>query len=368
MIVSRRKALALVGGGTVLAATAGAGTFLATRTPHAALAPWDKAGTYDDPRLNALSFALLAPNPHNLQPWLVELSGSDGILLHRDPDRALPETDPFDRQITIGLGCFLEQMIVAASAMDQSVDLALFPDGTDGPIAGARFTRGAVPDPLAAQIMGRRSCKEPFEERMVEGAKANELELYADVYTDRSTVDTLKALTWDAWLVEAETPRTMLESVDLMRFGKAEINANPDGIDLGGPFLESLMLAGVLNREVQGDPTSAGFQQGVAIYDEMLHATPAYAALVSDANTRVDQIEAGRRWLRLNLKTTELGLALHPVSQCLQEYPEMQPHYAKAHEVLAGPDQTVQMLGRLGYGPQTPRTPRWPLEVKRLDA
>lgn len=367
-MISRRKALGIVGGGTVLAATAGAGAFLTTRTPHTALAPWDTAGTYDDPRLNALSFALLAPNPHNLQPWLVELTGSDGIRLHRDPDRALPETDPFDRQIMIGMGCFLEQMIIAASAMDQSVDLTLFPDGPDGPVADARFTQGAGPDPLASQIMDRRSCKEPFEDRVVEGAKANELELYADIYTDRATVEALKTVTWDAWLVEVETPRTMMESVDLMRFGKREINANPDGIDLGGPFLESLMLAGVLSREVQADPTSTGFQQGVAIYNEMLQATPAYAALVSNTNTRADQIEAGRRWLWLNLKTTELGLALHPVSQCLQEFPEMQPHYAKAHQVLAAPGQTVQMLGRLGYGPQTPRTPRWPLEVKRLDA
>lgn len=368
MTLSRRKTLALIGGGTVFAASAAAAGFLTTRTPQVAQRPWELAGTYADPRLNALSFALLAPNPHNLQPWQVALEGEDALTLHHDPTRRLPETDPFDRQIMIGMGCFLEQMVLAAGAGGHSVDLTLFPDGENGPVAHATFRTGATPDPLAAQIMDRRSCKEPFEDRPVPSALANELESFADIYTDAPTVETLKMLTWEAMEVEFFTHRTMQESVDLMRFGKAEINANPDGIDLGGPFLETLMLAGVLSREVQNDPESSGFKQGVELYRTMLHATPAYAVLTTPTNTRADQVDAGRRWLRLNLATTAKGLALHPVSQALQEYPEMAPHYASAHALLAPAEHTVQMLGRLGYGPSTPRTPRWPLERKLINA
>jgi hypothetical protein len=85
-------------------------------------------------------------------------------------------------------------------------------------------------------------------------------------------------------------------------------------------------------------------------------------------NTRLDQIDAGRRWLRLNLATTGLGLSLHPVSQALQEFPEMVEVRSRAHVILAEPGQTVQMLGRLGYGPKTPRTPRWPLETRIRNA
>lgn len=368
MTLSRRKALTLITGGTVLAAGAATTGFLTSRTPHDALLPWEGAGTYDDPRLNALSFALLAPNPHNLQPWQVGLDGENGLVLYHDPARRLPETDPFDRQITIGFGCFLEQMVLAAGAAGHAVDLSLYPDGPEGPVARAVFSEGGLADPLSAHILDRRSCKEPFEPAPLTAAHANELELFADIHTDAAMVGALKALTWKAWEVEAMTPRTMMESVNLMRFGKAEITASPDGIDLGGPFLETLMLVGLLTREAQTDPASTGFQQGLEIYREMLAATPAYAALITEANTRTDQIAAGRRWLRLNLKCTAMGLALHPVSQCLQEFPEMAPHHQTAHRLLAGPGQTVQMLGRLGYGPRTPRTPRWPLETKLLNA
>ena len=368
MALSRRKALALIGGGTVLAATGAVGGFAATRTPNTAIRPWALAGGYDDPRLNALSHALLAPNPHNLQPWKVRLEGDTGLTLIRDSTKALPETDPLDRQIVIGLGCFIEQMELAAGAAGYQAEVTLFPEGPSGPVAFAELTEGGKADPLAAHIQARGSCKEPFEDRAVPATLANELDLIADIHTDPEMVAKLRKLTVDAWMVETMTPRTMQESVDLMRMGKAEINANPDGIDLGGPFLEGLMLAGLLSREALSDPQSSGFQQGLTMYHDMLMATPAYAVITTAGNTRLDQIAAGRRWLRLNLATTGMGLSLHPVSQALQEYPEMQAHYEKARQMLAPQGHTVQMLGRLGYGPATQRTPRWPLETKLIDA
>lgn len=368
MNLSRRKTLALIGGGIVLAASTAAGAFVTTRTPHSALAPWDAAGQQGDPRLRALSYALLAPNPHNRQPWFAELSGEDVVIIHRDKARNLPVTDPFGRQLTIGMGCFLELMVMAAAQEGLAVTLDLFPQGEDGPVAHARFAPGATPDPLFVHVMDRRSCKEPFTDAPVPASAAGALAGHARIITDAATVTTLCALTWDAFEVEAYTPAAMQESVDLMRFGRSEIEANPDGIDLGGPFLESLMVAGLLNRRLQSDPTSSGFKAGVDMYRTMLEATPAYAVITSRGNSRVEQIEAGRRWLRLNLATTGLGLALHPVSQALQEFPEMAAMNAAAHELLAADGSTVQMLGRLGYGPATPRTPRWPLETRLLNA
>jgi hypothetical protein len=366
-MTSRRKVLTIIGGGTIAAAATGAGLFAATRTPTTALAPWADVGGEEEPRRRALSYAILAPNPHNRQPWLVDLGTADTVRLYRDKTRDLPETDPHARQLTIGLGCFLELMRIAASQDGHAVDIDLFPGGEDGPVAEARFRGGAQADPLFAHVLDRRSCKEPFSAEAVPQPMIAQLEPLAAIYTDAGTVTDLQELTWQAWKTETQTPRTMQESVDLMRFGKGEINTNPDGIDLGGTFLEALMLAGVLSREAQGDPASAGFREGMRIYEEMLKATPAYAVITTAGNTRRDQIETGRRWLRLNLTTTALHLALHPVSQALQEFAEMKPHYEKAHAMLAEPGHTVQMLGRLGFGPKVGRSPRWPLETRILN-
>lgn len=360
---TRRQTLALLGGGAVVAATAATG-FLATRTPTRALAPWGQAGAYDDARLNALSFALLAPTPHNLQPWLAELEGADTVILHRDPERALPHTDPFDRQIMIGMGCFLELLRMAAAEAGAATALTLFPEGPDGPVARVTFTEGGTPDPLFAHVMTRRSCKEPFELTPVPASDVAALAPFAQILTEPAEVEALRRITWEAWKIEAFTPRTWKESVDLLRIGKAEIEASPDGIDLSGLMFDTLGPLGIINRPGLLSPDSTGFRQTMAAYEATMAATPAYAVITTDGNTRAEQIDAGVKWLRLNLATTGLGLALHPVSQALQEYPEMSGPYDEIHARLARPGQTVQMLGRLGYGPEIPRTPRWPLEAK----
>ncbi|MCA3479100.1 MAG: twin-arginine translocation pathway signal protein, partial [Rhodobacter sp.] len=103
MSMSRRKTLAVIGGGVILAATAGLG-YVATRQPQTARLPWASAGQGEDARRRALSYALLAPNPHNIQPWLVDLSEPDVVTLYVDLNKLLPHTDPYNRQITIGLG------------------------------------------------------------------------------------------------------------------------------------------------------------------------------------------------------------------------------------------------------------------------
>jgi hypothetical protein len=115
MNMKRRKFLAIAGGGIILAAGASIGT-IASRFPHKALEPWSKAGSgYTEPRMRALSYAILAPNPHNQQPWMVDLSKADQITLKIDTDRLLPHTDPYSRQITIGQGSFLEILRMAAT-------------------------------------------------------------------------------------------------------------------------------------------------------------------------------------------------------------------------------------------------------------
>ncbi|MBX7481615.1 Acg family FMN-binding oxidoreductase [Qipengyuania qiaonensis] len=378
--MDRRRFLRLAGGGVVLAAAGGAVGFVATRTPHAALAPWEMAGSQsDDPRIKALSYAILAPNPHNRQPWIADLRVPGEISLSADTARRLPHTDPFDRQITIGLGCFIELLAMAAAEDGYRLDVDLMPDGENGNrlgserVARARFVKddAARPDPLFAHVLARRSNKEPFDtaRAISEAALQTMLESARELSWVGGTVEEAeitawRALTSEALEIEIRTPRTYRESVELFRIGRREIEANPDGIDFSGPLFETLALAGQFDRETLLDPTSSAFRQGL---DTVL-ANPASAMgfvwLVTPANNRASQIGAGRDWVRLNLAATGLGLGFQPLSQALQEYREMESLYRAVHERLAPEGGTVQMLTRIGYGPQVGPSPRWPVEAR----
>ena len=373
MILSRRKTIALIGGGVVTAVGAAAGAFLATRTPKSALAPWAAAGNYDDPRLRALSFALLAPSPHNRQPWVGELIGDKGIAVYRDPARNIPKTDPFDRQLIIGMGCFTELMVQAAAEEGLGVDLTLFPDGEelDAPVFRATFTGTATADPLFAQILHRHTNRNAYDmtRPVPEGDLAKIVEavttaVQADATRKGTEVTQIRELALEAMILEIKTPRTHHESVQLTRIGRAEIEANPDGISLGGPMMDTLGLLGILTREAAEDPESRAFETTLQIFRDTFTATPAFFWIATHDNRRVDQIAVGRSWVRVHLAATGLGLAMQPVSQSLQEYPEMASHRETVHELLAQPGETIQMLGRVGYGPPQSPSPRWPLETR----
>ncbi len=384
-MASRRRFLKIMGSTAIIAA-AGVGGFAVTRTPTDAVAPWKRAGgaDYAEPRMRALSYAILAPNPHNRQPWQVDLSEPDVATLYCDLDRLLPETDPFDRQIVIGLGCFLELARMAAAEDGRAVTIEPFPEGAPDqkldtrPIARMRFGEpgSATPDPLFAQVLVRRSLKEPYdttrdvaEDSLAAIASVVPENVNVEFTLDPARRETLRELSWAAHQIEVLTHRTNMESVDLMRIGKAEINANPDGIDIGGSaFLDAAALAGIISREELADPNSEGFKIGLDMYREMMFTAMAHLWLTTDGNTRGDQLNAGAAWIRANMKATELGLGIHPLSQSLQEYVEMESLYKDIHAELAAPGHRIQMFARLGYGPTIPGGPRWPLETRILNA
>lgn len=382
--MNRRSFIRLVGGGIVLAASAAATTFAVTRTPEKALAPWRLAGSYNEPRMKALSYAILAPNPHNRQPWLADLRTPDRIRLMVDRTRLLPYTDPFNRQITIGLGCFLELLRMAAAADGYRATITPFPDGGDEralderPIADVAFVRdGTVAaDPLFKHALARRSLKEPYDlDRPVPDGALRSLEQASggrDVAIGTSNDPTFIAhwrkLTRDALHIEIVTPRTYQESVDLFRIGRAEIEANSDGIDFSGVLFESLAGLGQFSRTVALDRNSMAYRQGYASVMANTDTAMGYVWLNTNGNSRPEQLAAGRDWLRVNLAATAIGLATQPLSQILQEYSEMAELYRQCHAELAPNGGTVQMLARLGYGPAVGPSPRWEVTRKILEA
>jgi len=371
-MLGRRNAMQLL---AALPVTAALGLPAGCASDADPAAAWRRPGHGErDVRRWALAHAILAPNPHNRQPWLVQLPGDDAIVLRPDLSRLLPETDPFDRQIAIGCGAFLELLAMAAAERGHRAEIELWPDGEPRPrldgraVAHVRLVPdpGAPKHPLFAHALARRTNRLEYDgARPVEPAalaslaSAGRASVRAGVTAEPSRVARLRSIVARGYRVECETPGPYRENVDAMRIGAAEIAEHRDGINLSGPAIEIGRLTGLVTREAFLRPGSFAAGAFARSGEPWVRSSMAFAWLTTPGNTRRDQIEAGRAYLHLNLLATRAGLAMQPWSQCLQEYPAMEPVFRDVHGALgAAPPERVQMLVRLGHADAVPPAPR----------
>lgn len=373
---SRRFFLTAAGAGAVILGATATGFAVLPSSVDRARRPWLDAGrSFGDPRLDALAFAILAPNPHNRQPWLIRLEDPASFSVYCQLDRRLPQTDPVDRQIVIGFGAFLELLRMAARAQGHEAALHLFPEGMpagrldERPIARVHLVEAAADvDPLFEQALQRRTCRTPFRDD-VPGTDVLE-RVFAEPMTHFSTDSarnrSIRSLCLEGWSVEHSHLPTKKESINLTRIGAEEVNASPDGIALYGRAIEAARVAGLLTRKRMAEPNSWASKQVDSFYRRALDSSPVFGWLTATGDTQVDRIDAGRRWIRLQLAATREGLAFQPLSQVLQEFPPMQPLLARAHEMLAPQGGRVHGLFRLGFSRYPEPAPRWQLSSRLL--
>jgi hypothetical protein len=370
---SRRRAIGLVGGGLVLASTGLVGC--GTANPDVSVQAWQPVPPETELRRFMLSHALLAPNPHNRQPWKADLRREGEITLVCDGERLLPQTDPFGRQILIGCGAFIELAVIAASHKGYRVQVDLWPQGEPAgsvlpggsTVARLRVQRDSnlVADPLFASITRRRTNKSAYDnQRQVPAAvwqqitaAAPEYQLLTGQVVQADRLQQLRSLMRGCYETEMSTARTWLETAHLIRVGPGEIAQHRDGIALMAPMVRALNAVGIFDRfEVPVRGTS-GFERVMQRWVPQETGT-GYLWMATLGNGRSQQINTGRTYVRAHLQATAAGVDMHPQSQALQEFAEVREAYTALPRVL-GLDpatHTVQMLARVGYA-ATPAGP-----------
>lgn len=353
--MDRRAFIRLVGGGLVLAATASCAP--AGVDPRSA---WNNPGAGEtDIRRKALSWAILAPNPHNMQPWMADLRTPGEVTLYADPTRLLPVTDPFNRQIVIGFGAFLACFQMAARQAGAHFDQTIFPDGEPTPRLDARpvarlkllSTPPAARDALFPQIIRRRTNRGAYGDNPVAADAFADLTGSPNVQgtLDRARVERLKALVYEGARIEAHTAPAHHESIERTFIGARDVAAHPWGISLDQPVMTAMNAVGVLTKPKMATPGTIAFDEALKFLKTAADTARGFVWVTTAANARHDQIVAGESYARLCLLAAMHGLAIHPWSQGLQEYASQKPVFDALHRELAPDGGRIQMLARIGY-------------------
>jgi nitroreductase len=297
--------------------------------------PWKNWRSTNDGPLTLVRAAILAASPHNTQPWLFRVSHSS-IELHIDTQRNVGALDPYRREEHIGVGCALENLLLAAPANGYEAAVTLQP-GRLEPIL-------ADPQP---QLLARVDLA---------SGKRDESELYDAIplrHTNRGPYDphrqiplgfleALSSLPGDGvdvklFLFTAETDRKKIAEVSSA--ANTEIYSDPD-VQRGserwlrtqwssvqeqrdGLTIDAFGLSPIANAAAKMMPArmlrwASAHSQKNGYFNLMLSAPLIGFIAVRDRYDQEQCLRAGRIWQRAHLLATARGLAARPCNEAVE--------------------------------------------------
>jgi nitroreductase len=347
-------------------------------------APWDEwRGTALDGNRRPLRAAILAASPHDTQPWRFAVS-PDAIEVYADRARHLGAFDPFRREMHLGLGCAIENLVRAAQAFGMTAEVQpmsghLEPSPGPRPVMAARVALGsgqASRDPLFDAIPRRHTNRGPYRDEPVAAERLRRLvdlasgpNLQVAFLSDAGARHEMAAVIIAATERIIADPEMSLDSFRWIRTGRREISMHRDGVTIETSGAGRLVtVAGKVLPDLDAARTDRFWLKTTR--DVHTATAPMFGMiLVRDRLDMAQAIDAGRAWQRLHLAATSQGLAAQPLNQpvemidrdqMLGRPDEFGPTLAK---LSAADGWEPTFVFRLGYAKRDAlRSPRRPLE------
>jgi len=330
--------------------------------PH--LQPWAissdafPADNYASDQLEfLLGYAILAPSPHNTQPWRFRINVNDAEVF-ADRRRALRVVDPHDRELTLACAAALYNLRVATEYFGRSYAVSLLP-------------RSDEPDLLACltlRLHSETSSEDVLLFHAVTQRRTNREAFRPDPLPGEILAELAEAAAREgAWLA--------IVTADEERHAVADLVAEADKIqwaDRGFRRELASWLRTDAEHQADGIPTHdlgvrdwmafAGpalvrtFNRGnnqAARDAEIATHSPALAVLGTDQDDPRAWLQAGQALESVLLQAQADGVCASYLNQPI-EVDDLRPKLAG----VVGRGGFPQVLLRLGYGPEVPPTPR----------
>ncbi len=339
---------------------------------------YDAWATWRDDRtlLGAVAAAILAANPHNTQPWIFDVT-AESIELCADPARRTGTLDSLDREQRIGLGCALENLVLAATARGHRATVTLLPDASDTThVATVSFVDGP-PETLTLHdaIGRRRSNRGPYTSSAVADdvlATLKSVSVGLDGvsvrwFTTAADRATLGAMLIDATQAIIDDEQQSTDSFAWFRNNRDDIDTHMDGLTLDAQGLSPMLLAAAKILPATSRTAGDAFwlDQTRTVHTK---TAAAYGIItVADPNDPGQQLTGGRLLQRVHLAATVAGLGLqhmNQITECIDRDASLSrpSKFATAMDALvAHPGQHALSTFRVGHpvrpGRLSPRRP-----------
>lgn len=377
-LVRRRSVLRGIGLGAATVVVAGTGAVSYRVFDNGVLDPGSGAA-YDpwthwraDPSpTGAVSAAILAANPHNTQPWQFHVRPGR-IDLFADPARSVTAIDPLNREQHVGLGCAVENLVLALAARGFAAGVQLVPEPTDPThVAALTLTPGpATSSALHEAIGSRHSNRGPYTSEPVARGDLDTLSAQAaDLdgvslrwFTSADDRAAMGRLIVDATRAIVGDVSQSVDSFAWLRTSRDDIDRHRDGLTLDGQGMSPVVLTAA--KLLPASTRTAGDQFWLDQVRTVHTATAAvYGVItVADPDDPATRLGGGRVLQRVHLGASSLGLGLQHMNQVTERIDRESstgaaPTFGPAVDALLGtPGRHVLSTVRLGH-PERPARP-----------
>lgn len=343
---------------------------------YAAWDDWD-----DGPGLMPLvGAATLAPSPHNSQAWLFDVQRRH-IDVFADHARSIGAIDPFGRELHVGVGAAIENLVLEAGRRGLSSDVELAPlGGRSRHAARVVLTPGrAAEGSLARWIPHRHTNRYAFV-----ADRAVPVAALAEMQALRSSTVPDVTLQWiDGRRARAELGDLLVEATEAivdddaqsesdfrwLRQSWDDIQRHRDGITIDTAGLSD--LTGALAKLLPAQSRTAAGESWIrSTRDRHVATAAAYGmVLARDVGDVRQQLDGGRLLQRVHLWATAHDLALHHMNQVTERVDRerqlgITPVFTRAAAELVGPGSGEWLAAfRIGHPTRgSRRSPRRSVE------
>jgi hypothetical protein len=350
----KRKKFIGIAGGTTIAAGATAYLFSdKSNLVRADLKPTGDRNTKFKPDEKEILFlASLAPSGHNTQPWLVQYLEPYHWIIGNDKSKWLPAVDPTQRETILSIGAFIQNLEYAAGDFGYVCDWTLLAATNQSErVMEVKLVKEKSKNAFdTAKIKSRRTVRSGFLSEVLKQEDLkylvnSEPEFIHYLPTISKESQFINQQTIEANRLQAYRNPAQQELADWIRFSNRDADQYRDGLTTGSMEIEGFSGWVVRNFYDKDNVMKKDFRErGIDQIKQEVSESAGWILIASKDNSVETLLETGRRMQRLFLKVREKGIAIHPMTQILEESSTRQ-----TLNQSIGMSEEIQFILRTGY-------------------
>ncbi len=275
-----------------------------------------------------LRLASLAPSGHNTQPWLVTIKDQTHWTIGTTPKRWLPAVDHDNHDVLLSIGAFLENLSIAAAYHGYKANIIpLAETPHDLRIADVILEKSSPETVNIDQIKQRRTLRKHYLDKplveghiqLLKGEDANSIQYFTP---GSPQSDYLNKATVAANRMQTSRIHAQEELADWIRWSNNKAEKYRDGLTPASMEIGGVIGWYVRNLYSHKDVLTASFRNTTMdLVSRQVKKHGGWFVITAKNHDVASLINVGRIMEKMYLKARDLGIALHPMSQVLQEKP-----------------------------------------------